>query len=263
MKPTLRTYGTPPFDVVVLHGGPGAAGGLMPLAKAISKRHGVLEPLQRASSIAGQLRELETVLKTAAHLPVTLIGHSWGAWLGYLFAAECTGLIKKLIMVSSGGFDEKYAVVTQETRFSRLSEQDGKEAAQLLKIFAGRSTASRNRDFARLAELFFKVDAYDPLPQPELDVEVDINIYKRVWKEATALRRSGKLLEMGKKINICVVAIHGDYDSHPYEAVQLPLSGVLENFRFILLRNCGHKPWIERQARATFFDKIERELLSS
>ena len=263
MKPNLRTYGNPPFDVVVLHGGPGAAGGLMPLAQALSKRHGVLEPLQRASSIAGQLRELKTVLEDNANSPVTLIGHSWGAWLGYLFTAERTGLIKKLIMVSSGGFEEKYATQTQETRFSRLSEPDRKEAVRLLKIIAGHSTVDSNSDFARLAELFFKVDAYDPLPQQELDVEVNIDIYKQVWKEATALRRSGKLLEMGTQINTSVVAIHGDYDSHPYVAVQSPLSGVLENFRFILLSNCGHKPWIERQARATFFDILEKELSSN
>ena len=263
MKPNLRTYGSPPFDVVVLHGGPGAAGGLASLAQSLSIRHGVVEPLQRASSIAGQLRELKTVLENNANPPVTLIGHSWGAWLGYLFAAERTSLIKKLIMVGSGAFEEQYAAATQKTRFSRLSERDRKEVDRLLKIFKKGSTDSSNRDFARLGELFSKVDTYDPLPQQELDVEVDIDIYKQVWKEATALRRSGKLVEMSKQINTSDVAIHGDYDSHPYEAVQSPLSGVLENFRFILLPNCGHKPWIERQARATFFEVLERELSSS
>jgi pimeloyl-ACP methyl ester carboxylesterase len=262
MKPDLRIYGNPPFDVVVLHGGPGAAGGLRPLAQALSTRHGVLEPLQRASSIAGQLGELKTMLEKSANSPVTLIGHSWGAWLGYLFAAENVGLTKKLVMVGSGGFEEKYAIKTQETRFSRLSEPDREEVKKLLKIISHRSSASSNRDFARLAELFSKVDAYDPLPQQALDVEVDIDIYKQVWKEATLLRRSGKLLEMGKQITTSVVAIHGDYDSHPYEAVQSPLSGVLENFRFNLLPNCGHKPWIERQARDKFFDILERELSS-
>ncbi len=263
IKPDLRTHGKPPFNVVVLHGGPGAAGGLMPLAQALSTRHGVLEPLQQAPSIAGQLRELKTVLENNAHPPVTLIGHSWGAWLGYLFAAGQAGLVKKLIMVASGGFDEKYAAVTQKTRFSRLGEQERKEVKNLLKIFSNPSADTANRDFLRIAELFFKVDTYDHLPQKELDVKVDIEIYKQVWKEATLLRRSGKLLETGKKITAPVVAIHGDYDSHPHEAVQLPLSNVLENFRFFLLPNCGHKPWIERQARDRFFSILERELSSA
>ena len=197
MKPEFRTYGNPPLDVVVIHGGPGAAGGLMPLAEALSERHGVLEPLQRASSIAGQLRELKTVLEDNANPPVTLIGHSWGAWLGYLFTADRNDLIKKLILVSSGGFEEKYAAQTQETRFSRLSESDRKEAVRLLKIFTVHSTADSNSDFGRLAELFSKVDAYDPLPQQELDVEVNIdtaNLWqRRIWRPPafSAVRRIG------------------------------------------------------------------------
>ena len=46
MKQNLRTYGMPPFDVAVLHGGPGTAGGMAPLARELALRHGVLEPLQ-------------------------------------------------------------------------------------------------------------------------------------------------------------------------------------------------------------------------
>ncbi|MEJ2200169.1 MAG: alpha/beta hydrolase [Desulfuromonadaceae bacterium] len=260
MKPNFRRYGTPPFNVVVLHGGPGSAGGMMPLAQLLAPNHGVLEPIQRASSIAGQIEELKNVLETHADSPVTLIGHSWGAWLGYLFCAKHPVLTKKLIMVASGGFEEKYAAQTQKTRFSRLSKTEREEVGQLLEIFKRPSTGHDNDRFLRLGELFFKVDAYDPLPQQELDVELDIDIYKAVWGEATRLRRSGELLERGKQISTPVLAIHGDYDSHAYAGVQTPLADVLENFRFILLPNCGHKPWIERQARDRFLNILEEEL---
>jgi pimeloyl-ACP methyl ester carboxylesterase len=74
------------------------------------------------------------------------------------------------------------------------------------------------------------------------------------------LRRSGKLLEMGKEITVPVVAIHGDYDSHPAEGVEKPLSAILKDFHFILLEKCGHKPWIERQARERFYTILEGEL---
>ena len=57
-----------------------------------------------------------------------------------------------------------------------------------------------------------------------------------------------------------MVAIHGDYDSHPAEGVEKPLSAILNDFRFIILGNCGHKPWIERQARDRFFAILEEEL---
>lgn len=260
MKNNPRTYGNPPFNVALLHGGPGTSGGMAPLARELALRHGVLEPLQTASSIAGQVEELKELLEESADLPVTLVGHSWGAWLGYIFAARYPGLVKKLILVSSGGFEEKYAAATHETRLSRLNVEGRGEVKRLLEIIRNRSSDDRNADFARLGELFFKTDAYDPLPLEPPETVFSLEIYKKVWGEATELRRTGKLLEMGREITSPVVAIHGDYDSHPAEGVERPLSAVLGDFRFILLDKCGHKPWIERQARERFFEILEGEL---
>jgi pimeloyl-ACP methyl ester carboxylesterase len=260
IKPNLRTHGKPPFGVAVLHGGPGASGGMAPLAGELARRRGVLEPLQTASSIAGQVAELKALVEETAAFPVTLAGHSWGAWLGFIFAARHPHLVRKLILIGSGGFEEKYAAMTQRTRLSRLSKTDREEVNGLLEMFRTPSSNHNNSDFARLGALFSGVGAYDPLPQEPLAADFNLDIYKRVWKEATELRRSGRLLNLGKKIRAPVVAIHGDYDAHPFEGVQLPLSKVLEDFRFILLAKCGHKPWIERQARDRFFALLEEEL---
>jgi pimeloyl-ACP methyl ester carboxylesterase len=260
IKTNFRFHGKPPFTVAVLHGGPGASGGMAPLAGELARRRGVLEPLQTASSIAGLVAELKALLEETAQLPITLAGHSWGAWLGFIFAARHPHIVKKLILISSGGFEEKYAAVTQGTRLSRLSEAHRQEANRLLEIFRSPSSHSDNGDFARLGALFSRAGAYDPLPEEPLAVDFSLDIYKQVWKEATELRRSGKLLDLGKKIGAPVVAIHGEYDAHPFEGVKVPLSTVLENFRFILLAKCGHKPWIERQARDRFFALLEEEL---
>jgi pimeloyl-ACP methyl ester carboxylesterase len=81
-----------------------------------------------------------------------------------------------------------------------------------------------------------------------------------VWGEADKLRSRGKLLELGKEIRCPVVAIHGDYDPHPFEGVREPLSRVLKNFRFILLEKCGHKPWIEREAKESFYTLLRNEI---
>ena len=182
---------------------------MAPLAAELALRHGVLEPLQTASSIAGQVEELKELLEGSADLPITLVGHSWGAWLAYIFAAHHPGLVRKLILVSSGGFEEKYAAMTHETRLSRLNKEDRDEVNRLLEIIRNRSADDRNADFARLGELFFKTDAYDPLPLEPPETVFSLEIYKRVWGEATELRRSGKLLEMGREITSPVVAIHG------------------------------------------------------
>jgi len=43
----------------------------------------------------------------------------------------------------------------------------------------------------------------------------------------------------------------------------MPLAAILNRFRFILLRNCGHKPWIEQKARDEFFRVLKGELEAS
>jgi len=74
----LRKYGNAPFNVAVIHGGPGAPGEMAPVAHQLSTDWGVLEPLQTAISLEGQVQELKSVLERNGSLPMTLIGHSWG-----------------------------------------------------------------------------------------------------------------------------------------------------------------------------------------
>jgi pimeloyl-ACP methyl ester carboxylesterase len=256
----LRTYGKPPFNLAVIHGGPGAAGEMAPVARELASDRGVLEPLQTKSSLEGQIDELKTVLKKNGDFPVILIGFSWGAWLSFIFTANYPSIVKKLILIGSGPFEEKYAQRIQETRSNRLSKKERKEVISLIEILDDPTANKKNEAFARFGALLSKVDAYDPLLQETTVTDCDVDIYKGVWQDAEKLRKSGKLLEYGKYIKCPVVAIHGDYDPHPVEGVEEPLSAILKSFRFILLKNCGHKPWIERQAKDEFYRILKEEL---
>lgn len=95
-----RRYGGEPYKVMVLHGGPGALGDTAGLAKVISDEYGVLEPLFDQPSIQGQVKWLKEVLTECGETPVTLVGHSWGAWLAWIFAARYDR-VRKLILISS------------------------------------------------------------------------------------------------------------------------------------------------------------------
>lgn len=260
-----RKYGKAPFDVAVIHGGPGAGGEMAPVARELASGWGVLEPIQTATSLEGQVEELRTVLEIYADLPVTLIGFSWGAWLSFVITAHYPRLVKKLILVGSGPYEEKYVARLQETRLSRLSEEERAEFESIIRALGDPATEDRDRLLARLGALASKTDAYDPI-MDESDafdsVGAQGDVFQPVWQEAAELRRSGKLLALGKHIGCPVVAIHGNYDPHPAEGIQKPLSAILKNFRFIRLKNCGHKPWIERGARDKFYAILKEELRS-
>ena len=105
-----------------------------------------------------------------------------------------------------------------------------------------------------------KADSFDSLPHDSETLPGNPDIYQKVWAEASKIRRSRKLLNLGKMIRCPVVAIHGDYDPHPAVGVQEPLSRVLQDFRFILLEKCGHHPWFERQAKQQFYDVLGKEI---
>ena len=74
-----------------------------------------------------------------------------------------------------------------------------------------------------------------------------------VLNEVLELRRKDELIKFSKQIKCQVVAIHGDYDPHPAEGVKEPLSNALRDFQFRLIKECGHKPWIERKAKNQFY----------
>lgn len=232
------------------------------VARELASDRGVLEPFQTASSLDGQVAELKDIIETNGSPPVILIGFSWGAWLCFILAARYPALVKKLILVSSGVFEEEYVKLLQQTRFARLTEQEREEIKTLTKILEDPAIQDKTSSFKRFGALFSRTDACDPIPD---DAEIDFrpDIYAKVWPEGAELRRNGRLLELGRQIRCPVTAIHGDYDPAPAGGVRIPLSKILLEFNFIELKKCGHKPWAERQARGEFFHILKEELKSN
>jgi pimeloyl-ACP methyl ester carboxylesterase len=255
-----RTYGNRPYRTFLIHGGPGAAGELAPVARELSSRIGVVEPLQSKRTISELVLELRAIVEEHSDEPAYLVGYSWGAWLGYIFAALHPELVKKLVLVSSGPFDASYASGIKETRLSRFNEEDKKQV-KILEAKLSQSGIDRNNILMQYGNLMSKADAFDHLVIEQNDeINVDLEIFQSVWKEASELRSSGELLKFGQRISCPVVVIHGDYDSHPAEGVVRPLEPIIGVFKYIKIENCGHMPWNERLAKHSFYDVLLEEL---
>lgn len=263
MMKNLRKYGNPPYNIVVVHGGPGAPGEMKPVALELSSNYGVLEPLQTANTVKGQGEELKSVIENQGNPPVILIGWSWGAWLSYITTAENPSLVKKLILISSGPFKSEYAKEIMPRRLSRLSPQDKLRAEELFKIVQDGGKVKDDELLAEFGALMSKADFYNPLPADGKDdeVKVDMDVYQKVWREADELRKNGELLSCGEKIKCPVTAIHGEYDPTPFEGIKEPLSEVLNSCKFVLLEKCGHHPWYEKEAKDKFYEFLKQELV--
>lgn len=260
----IRTYGSKPYNIAVIHGGPGAPGGMAPVAKEISKKYGVLEPMQSEDSIDGQVFELKELLERNGEFPVILIGHSWGAWVSYIFASRYPNLVNKIILVGSGSFEDNYISSMNSKRENRLTDEENLRVEVLFQLLNEPNNPNKKEVFREFGELMTKADSFSPIcienesENESLDFQPEV--FQNCMKEINKLRSSGELLELGKAIKCPVIAIHGEYDSHSFEGVEKPLSKVIKNFKFILLKNCGHSPWNEVYAKDKFYEVIFSEL---
>ena len=258
----LRKYGQQPYEVAVIHGGPGASGEMAPVASHLSQDQSVLEPLQTQSSFVEQLEELKAVLENNAQLPLVLIGYSYGSLLSFVFTSLYPTFVQKLILVSSSVFEDHYASEIMHTRLQRMGEEERAQVEHLFQQINDPQVVNKDAVFSQLGELISQADSYDSLSFPNDLLNPSYELYTKVQKEVHALRASGKLLDYGKNIHCPVVAIHGDYDPHPYDGIQIPLARTLKDFQFILLEKCGHHPWLERHAKNKFYEVLEREITS-
>lgn len=251
-KINYRLHGEEPYKIIVIHGGPGAPGSASTLAKMISKKFGVVEILQKADSIEGQLGELLTIIDEVVDSKVVLVGHSWGAWISYIFAAKHSQKVSKIILIGSGAYEDKYLKTMHTSRQSRLSSEESERAQKLFKILTNNDVMNKSTILKEFGELMEKADSYQMCEYRDEIIEFQSEAFNKLMEEANKLRSNGELIDLATEIRCSVIAIHGDYDSHPYQGVKEPLSKACKNFKFYLLEKCGHTPWNELHAKDIF-----------
>ena len=258
---TVRKYGTAPYRIAVLHGGPGAPGYMAPVARELSAKRGIVEPLQSATTLDGQIDELKDQLNANCDLPATLIGSSWGAVLALFLAARQPEMVRKLILVGSAVFDADHSAQIEKIRMSRLSEKDCLRHAEIQIELRSADKNRRNILMSEWGKILDKTDMYDPLTTNLEVIETQYDVFTGVWPQFAALRdRPGYLKNLFAKITAPVIVIHGAYDPHPIDGIRPFLESCLKDVVFHVLPDCGHYPWIERKAKDRFYELIEKAL---
>ena len=250
----IRTHGEKPYKAAIVHGGPGARGSVKALAKELSKDHGVLEPFQTKYTMGELINELKDQIQQHTDKPLTLIGHSWGAWLSFLFAAEYPQLVKQLVLVSSAPLQEEYVPLIEKNRRKAVSAEQREVYDNAMAIL--RNEKSGDKDAAMQATAYFlhKSDNYDAVNEAEDEIMLDNKMLYTVLVEASEMRRRNALYRKLKDIKCPVHVIHGDSDPHPFEGVINPLEEQGVDFKGYFLRRCGHTPFKERHAKEEFYN---------
>lgn len=255
----VRKHGKGPYRIVVLHGGPGAAGSASGLAGLIAQKYGVLEPMQSKYTIKELEEELMEQMEENCCGKVVLTGHSWGAWLAGLFAERFPDKVKKVILIGCGPLDESYVSEIGERRKANMSSKEAEEFDQIMRQLEG-GFGKKDEYVQRLGEICDRADGYLEEEALRDTAEIDGDLYEKIWKEAAGLRKSGKLLGRFQNISCPLVLIQGAADPHPPEGVIQPLRDSSADIKSYVLERCGHMPWREKYAKEKFAEILFTEL---
>ncbi len=251
----IRKYGNSPFKAAIIHGGPGACGSVACIAKKLSKTCGAVEPIQSKYAILDLINELHEQLKEVSTKPLTLVGHSWGAWLAVLYTANYPELVKRIVLVGSGPFKAEYVSKIMERRLYNLSDREAVLFNSLLKQLESDNTTDKNASIKQLGVLAEKADNYNTffVEDNVESIATDGEIYASIWPQADKMRSNGELLQALNKLKCPVTVIHGEHDPHPVEGVTEPLKEQGVVFDVHILQHCGHSPFKEREAVERFY----------
>lgn len=253
----INEYGSGPL-VIVLHGGPGAAGEAAPIARGLSGAFHALEPWQQRSggpplTVAGHVADLHEVVTTHhAEGKPALAGESWGAMLALAYAATHPGNVRSLVLTGCGTFD----TAARERLHATL---DGRMDAALRERLERIETdildpGERLREYYRLTEPLY---TYDALPgEPEPAPEFDLRGHTETWDDMLRLQETGVYPAAFGAITVPVLMLHGAYDPHPGRMMRDGLARYIPHLEYREFERCGHSPWRERYAEREFFQTL-------
>jgi pimeloyl-ACP methyl ester carboxylesterase len=248
----VREYGQSGPRVIVLHGGPGAAGHMAPVARGLEGSYRVIEPFQRGSggerlSVArhvADLYEIITVYAPGSH--PALIGASWGAMLALAYAAAHPRLTGSLILVGCGTFDPGASAALHRTIAERMTDDIRARLQCADKLDPDQRLKAR-------AEAMLPLCARDLLASPHEDDHIDARANHETWDDMLRLQTEGIYPAAFAAIKIPVLMIHGSYDPHPGRLIFESLRPYLPQLEYRELERCGHYPWLERATADPFF----------
>lgn len=252
----VREYGTGTRPVIVLHGGPAAAGDVAPLARELGERWHVLEPFQRGSgdrrlTVATHVRDLDDLVRERcgdSH-PV-LVGHSWGAMLALAYAAVYPTTPVALVLIGCGTFSVAARAEFEARLDARLTAAD---RARMVEI--NQSEADPDRRLEALGGLIRRVCGYD-VEEGADDVAVDAVAHQQTWADMLRLQSENIYPAAFGMIDAPVLMLHGEADPHPGLLTSDDLRRYIPHLEYQELPECGHYPWLERRAKRRFFETL-------
>ncbi len=250
----IRRYGTEGSVVIVLHGGPGAAGYMAPVARGLADTFRVLEPFQRGSgkeplTVARHIADLhELVEQHCDNERPALVGSSWGAMLALAYAAAHPGRAGSLVLIGCGTFDGAARQHMQTTLDEQMDDSLRRRLDHLPDEFPDPDERLR-----AMGDLILPMYSCELVTTDQEIEACDARAHQETWQDMLRLQEEGVYPAAFRAIDLPVLMLHGAIDPHPGPMVRASLQPHIPQLEYREWERCGHYPWLEKAARREFF----------
>lgn len=242
--------------IVVLHGGPGMNHTyFFPHFETLAKTYKLICYDQRACgkssgdihslTVTTFVNDLEGIRKAFNLDTMNLMGHSWGGLLALYYGVLYPEKVNSLILVDTALVTADVLMNQQQNRETRLTHHD---QTALKNIFQSTEFAHR---IPEAMEAFFRiyegVNFYNRQFVNQFFLQYEVEAAKKVLLVNEAMQKdilNHDIHTELSRIDCLTLIIHGDYDTVPVKAAYT-IRDLINGSRCIILRDCGHYPFIE------------------
>lgn len=269
----FEIHGNGDKTVILLHGGPSLYGYMMDIGEVLVDDLKVVDYAQRGTvecpstpdllTIDQHIKDLDQIVDQVSEgRKVFLLGHSWGASLGLLYAAKFSDKIEKLVLLGTASLTEEIGDMFGERFNSRLTQNEKTQLDNLNRRLESAKTNLRiNELMNERLTLTNPACHFDRATNERMvPCKWDFHSFKYSIDALWDIIEAGEMPQILKKVTCQVVAIHGDTDAFPAEETFIFLRENLSKFDSILMKDSGHFPWIEETSEHKFFEELKKIL---
>ena len=249
-------------SVLMLHGGPGFYGYMSSLGQRLPKHHDVTYFAQRGSlanpkpldelTLEAHLRDIDDEIgRMPTDQDLCLVGHSWGANLALLYAAQNPDKLNKVVAIAPAPLTMESAQKFEANLNQRMSPTERARSDELeltiRSAFEAGTFDETSQDLANerlnLAVPYYHYDSTvtEQLAPVRVDFQSFIASQNGLWEKISG----GTIPQCLAKVSVPLLLIQGVDDPIPYLDVAENLKNHIPELQHSTFKNCGHFPWLE------------------
>ncbi|CAM3218993.1 alpha/beta fold hydrolase [Vibrio rarus] len=243
--------------VLFLHGGPGCChDSFAPFFQPLAENHQVIYfdqigcgksdwDINFNYEINHDVEVIEAIRKELGHESLTIVGESWGTYLGLQYASLHPDKVKNLILLSSVGYNYQHLTHFGELLQSKITQSDQKRLEQLWGEHKENKIDTQQYN-KQCQDIYNRYYLYD-INNASLLIDHPINFEQNqrvthLFNEQLDFIKRKDILKKGN-----IHMYQGEHDIITPKEITKTLVPQIEPTSFTRVPNCGHWIYLEKQ----------------